>query len=148
LPIIVLHVLTSLVLIVVVLVQHGQSDMGAIFGGSSQTVFGGSGAGNFLTKFTSGLAILFMCTSLLLATKVGQGGSSSSVMSDVPPAASTTQDAVPSPTKQDASVPAKPIVVPIVPGAVKTKAAKPAAKPMAPPKPAAVPVSPMPPAGN
>jgi len=144
LPIIVLHVFTSLILIVVVLVQHGQSDMGAIFGGSSQTVFGGSGAGNFLTKFTSGLAILFMCTSLLLATKVGQGGSSSSVMSDVPPAASTTQEAAPSSALPDASTAAKPTAVPIVPSAAKTATAK----PMVPPKPSAAPVSPMPPVGN
>jgi len=145
LPIIVLHILTSLVLIVVVLVQHGQGDMGAIFGGSSQTVFGGSGAGNFLTKFTSGLAILFMCTSLLLATKVGQGGSRSSVMSDVPPAASTTQNTAPSPAKPGAvNVPLKPIAAPVMPGTAKTKTAK----PVVPPKPAAAPVSPMPPAGN
>jgi len=37
-------------------------------GGSSQTMFGSSGAGNFLTKLTTGIAILFMVTSLTLAT--------------------------------------------------------------------------------
>ncbi len=36
--------------------------------GSSQTMFGSSGAGNFLTKLTTGIAILFMVTSLTLAT--------------------------------------------------------------------------------
>ena len=35
--------------------------------GSSQTMFGSSGAGNFLTKLTTGIAILFMVTSLTLA---------------------------------------------------------------------------------
>ncbi len=37
------------------------------FGGSSQTVFGSSGAGNFLTKLTGALAVLFFATSMILA---------------------------------------------------------------------------------
>jgi len=65
----VLHVFVGLVLIVVVLLQTGKGDaMGAAFGGSSQTVFGASGAGNFLTKFTTGAAIVFMLTSLTLSS--------------------------------------------------------------------------------
>ena len=46
-------------------------------GGSSQTMFGSSGAGNFLTKLTTGIAILFMVTSLTLATFSNQNKSSS-----------------------------------------------------------------------
>lgn len=43
--------------------------MGAVFGsGSSQTMFGSSGAGNFLTKLTTAAAVIFMLTSLSLAT--------------------------------------------------------------------------------
>ncbi|MGV8058455.1 MAG: preprotein translocase subunit SecG [Smithellaceae bacterium] len=38
--------------------------MGAAFGGSSQTVFGSSGAGTFLGKMTAAVAIIFMLTSL------------------------------------------------------------------------------------
>jgi len=65
----VLHVMVSLVLIVVVLLQHGKgADIGAVFGGgASSTVFGSRGAGNFLTKLTTGSALLFMVTSLSLA---------------------------------------------------------------------------------
>ena len=40
--------------------------MGAVFGGSSSTVFGSSGAGNFLTRLTTATAIVFMLTSLSL----------------------------------------------------------------------------------
>ena len=46
-------------------------------GGSSQTMFGSSGAGNFLTKLTTGIAILFMVTSLTLATISNKNKSSS-----------------------------------------------------------------------
>jgi preprotein translocase subunit SecG len=61
----VLHVLVCLGLILVVLLQTGKgADIGAVFGGSSATIFGSSGAGNFLTRLTTGLAIVFMITSL------------------------------------------------------------------------------------
>lgn len=64
---IILHVLASIVLILIVLLQAGKgANMGAAFGGSSQTVFGSSGAGTFLGKMTAGVAILFMLTSLTL----------------------------------------------------------------------------------
>ena len=63
----VVHVLACLFLAVVVLLQTGKgSDAGAVFGGSSQTIFGSSGAGNFLTKLTTATAIIFMLTSLTL----------------------------------------------------------------------------------
>src|SRR5687767_12944751 len=50
--------------------------MGAAFGGASQQVFGGAGAGNFLTKLTEGCAFTFMFTSLLLAALSTQRGPS------------------------------------------------------------------------
>jgi preprotein translocase subunit SecG len=63
----VIHVLSCFFLIVVVLLQTGKgADMGAVFGGGSQTLFGSSGAGNFLTKLTAGTAAAFMLTSLVL----------------------------------------------------------------------------------
>ncbi|MEE9258798.1 MAG: preprotein translocase subunit SecG [Nitrospinaceae bacterium] len=66
----VLHIFSTLFLILVILLQTGKgSAMGSgLGGGSSQTMFGASGAGNFLTKLTTGVAILFMVTSLTLAT--------------------------------------------------------------------------------
>ncbi|MEK7783424.1 MAG: preprotein translocase subunit SecG, partial [Candidatus Binatota bacterium] len=51
----VIHILVSIGLILVVLLQTGKgADMGAVFGGSSSTIFGSSGAGNFLTRLTTG----------------------------------------------------------------------------------------------
>jgi preprotein translocase subunit SecG len=64
----VLYVLVCLFLILVVLLQPGRGGIGGAFGGgSSQTVFGGSGAGNFLTRLTSISAALFMILSATLA---------------------------------------------------------------------------------
>ena len=65
----VLHFMVCFVLIAVVLLQRGKgSDIGAALGGGgANTVFGSRGAGNFLTKLTTGSAIVFMLTSLSLA---------------------------------------------------------------------------------
>lgn len=66
--VILLHVLACIGLIMIVLLQRGKgADLGAAFGGSSQTVFGSQGAGGFLTKMTTVVAVLFMFTSLGLA---------------------------------------------------------------------------------
>jgi len=74
---VVLHVVVSLVLILIVLLQAGEgANMGAAFGGSSQTVFGSSGASTFLGKLTAGIAILFMITSLLLTYTASHRSSS------------------------------------------------------------------------
>jgi len=64
-----LHVMVCIVIVVVVLLQRGKgAEIGAVFGGgASSTVFGSRGAGNFLTKITTGAAITFMCTSMALA---------------------------------------------------------------------------------
>jgi preprotein translocase subunit SecG len=64
-----LHVVVCIFLIIVVLLQAGKGGgMGIAFGGGgSQTVFGSSGAGNFLTKLTSATAFIFLVTSLGLA---------------------------------------------------------------------------------
>jgi preprotein translocase subunit SecG len=63
----IIHVIVSLGLVVIVLLQTGKgADIGAVFGGSSSTIFGSSGAGNFLTRLTTGLAVVFMITSLTL----------------------------------------------------------------------------------
>ena len=63
----IIHVIACLFLISVVLLQQGKgADMGAVFGGSSSTIFGSSGAGNFLTRLTTIMAVVFMLTSLTL----------------------------------------------------------------------------------
>lgn len=69
----IIHVIVSIGLILVVLLQTGKgAEVGAVFGGSSATIFGSSGAGNFLTKLTSGMAIVFMMTSLTLGYFAGR----------------------------------------------------------------------------
>ena len=73
----ILHVIVSIGLILVVLLQTGKgAEVGAVFGGSSSTIFGSSGAGNFLTRLTTGMAIVFMLTSLTLGYFAGKKPSS------------------------------------------------------------------------
>jgi preprotein translocase subunit SecG len=63
-----LHVIVSAILIGMVLLQKGKgADIGAAFGGASNTVFGPRGAQSFMSKLTTGAAVLFMVTSLVLA---------------------------------------------------------------------------------
>jgi len=67
--VVILHVVVSVALILIILLQTGKgADIGAVFGGgSSQTLFGSSGPTSFLSKLTAAAAIIFMCTSLILA---------------------------------------------------------------------------------
>lgn len=64
----VVYLLVALGLIGLVLIQRGKgADMGASFGaGASNTVFGASGSGNFLSRTTAVLATLFFAMSLIL----------------------------------------------------------------------------------
>ncbi|MGH7825233.1 MAG: preprotein translocase subunit SecG [Candidatus Binatia bacterium] len=69
----IIHVVVCIGLILVVLLQTGKgAEIGAVFGGSSSTIFGSSGAGNFLTRLTTGMAIVFMITSLMLGYLSGR----------------------------------------------------------------------------
>jgi preprotein translocase subunit SecG len=68
-PLTVLHVFCAAVLIFIILLQPGKSGglTAALGGAGTQQVFGGRGAGNFLTRGTWGLATTFFMTSVLLA---------------------------------------------------------------------------------
>lgn len=103
--IVVLHVIVSIALILVILLQTGKgSDIGAVFGGgSSQTLFGSTGPTSFLSKLTAGAAIIFMITSLFLAYFSGGGGTSSSIMQGGAPVST-----MPGPLKAPAGAPAIP----------------------------------------
>lgn len=98
----VIHVLTAVVLVVLVLVQHGKgADMGAAFGsGSAGSLFGSSGSANFLSRSTAVAATIFFITSLALtylyaAPGKPQGGVMDRVdVNAVVPAANTTQSKV------------------------------------------------------
>jgi|ERR1700722_6647961 preprotein translocase subunit SecG len=83
-----IHIVVCLTLVIIILLQQGKgAEVGAVFGGSSGTVFGASGAGNVLTRATSALAVLFFATSLYLAYTSSERasgsifGTGSSVMS-------------------------------------------------------------------
>lgn len=64
----VLYLLAAIAIIGLVLIQQGKgADMGASFGaGASNTVFGSSGSGNFLTRMTTIFAVIFLVMSLVL----------------------------------------------------------------------------------
>lgn len=82
---IIIHIIVCIALIMIVLLQTGKgADMGAAFGGgSSQTLFGSTGASTFLSKATTLAAIVFMLTSLMLAYMSGNK-TGSSIMADTP----------------------------------------------------------------
>ena len=80
---IVIHVIVCLFLIVIVLLQHGKgADVGATFGGSSQTLFGTEGPLPLLNKITTIAAIVFMLTSVSLAY-FSSSNSTGSVMNEL-----------------------------------------------------------------
>jgi preprotein translocase subunit SecG len=84
-----IHILACLILVAVVLLQTGKrADLaGAFGGGGSQTAFGARGAATFLSKATTGVAVLFMLTSITLAIMSSRiAGSSQSVLEGAEPA--------------------------------------------------------------
>ena len=93
--VIVLHIIVCIALIMIVLLQTGKgADMGAAFGGgSSQTLFGSTGASTFLSKATTVAAVVFMLTSLMLAYMSGNQK------------ASTIMENSPAPVEQSAPAP-------------------------------------------
>ena len=114
----IVHVTVCIVLILVVLLQAGKgANMGAVFGGSSQTIFGSSGPGTFLGKMTTAVAIIFMLTSLSLSYSASRKGSSlmegaarPAAQKTVPapnPAAPPAPSAAPAPQAPAAPQPAK-----------------------------------------
>ena len=131
---VVFHVLVSVALIGLVLIQHGKgADAGAAFGsGASGTVFGSRGSANFLSRMTAWLAGAFFVLSLALAYIVhGRSGNAGSVVDSLP-APATAVPAVPD------VKPGEPKTVslePAVPEAAKPAAPAPATNPADAPKP-------------
>jgi preprotein translocase subunit SecG len=78
---VIIHIIVCFLMIAAILLQAGKgAEIGASFGGSSQTVFGSRGPGTFLSKVTVGAAIVFMLTSLSLALLSKQANTSSTVI--------------------------------------------------------------------
>jgi preprotein translocase subunit SecG len=72
----IIHLMVCFFLIFIVLIQSSKgAELGAAFGGSSQTLFGSRGAATLFSKLTTISAVVFMITSLLLAMIAVKGGS-------------------------------------------------------------------------
>lgn len=84
--ILIFHVLVSISLIALVLIQHGKgADVGAAFGsGASNTMFGSAGSTPFLVKVTGLLAAIFFITSLGLTYLVSSHVKSTLMVTPVP----------------------------------------------------------------
>ena len=115
-----LHLIVCFALVVVVLLQAGKGGgLAGAFGGGGTTLFGGRGAGNFLTKATMVLGALFFATSLslaLLSTQRGPGLGRSLIQeearrapaTETPGSATPRPGATPSPTAPPATTPQAP----------------------------------------
>ena len=107
--VIIIHLVACFLMIGAILLQSGKgAEIGAAFGGSSQTVFGSRGPANFLSKFTVVVAVVFMMTSLSLAILAKERTFSSTVIdlkkkdtSQTAPAAPTDKPAVDSHSPSD-----------------------------------------------
>lgn len=100
------HVVLAVILIVLVLLQHGKgADMGAAFGsGSAGSLFGASGSANFLSRATSMVAALFFATSMSLtyfSANQPKDASVMSIMDQVEEVEKVTKDLGKNPTIQD-----------------------------------------------
>jgi len=106
--IVVIHLTACVALIAIVFLQTGKgAEMGAAFGGASQTLFGGSGGGSFMSKLTTGAAIVFMITCLLLSFMHRPGFHNRSVMTGIP--AAEQPQAKPQEPPQPAAPEARPV---------------------------------------
>jgi preprotein translocase subunit SecG len=94
----VIHILVCFFLIIVVLLQSGQSgDIAAAFGGmGSQTAFGPRGAATVLTRATTWCAIIFMLTSITLSISASRRSGTGSVLQNYKSAPAKNQPAKPS----------------------------------------------------
>ena len=107
---IIVHVIVCVALIMIVLLQTGKgADMGAAFGGGgSQTLFGSTGASTFLSKATTGAAIIFMLTSLALAYISSHRTADSIIQSTPAPVEQQAPATQGGPATQESSAPAQP----------------------------------------
>jgi preprotein translocase subunit SecG len=123
------QLLSALVMIGLVLIQHGKgADMGASFGsGSSGSLFGATGSANFLSRSTAVCAALFFCTTLALAhfshdkSQTEPGSSVLDRAATVAPAASAASAPAQIPAQQipaPSTSPAVPAPAPAASGAV------------------------------
>jgi len=105
----ILHVIMCLILIAMVLLQTGKgADMGAAFGGGSNTLFGAAGPASFLNRLTTVAAVVFMVTSFTLAIMSSRATDASRVLDapvqqeeaveETPTASDAAEETAPEPT--------------------------------------------------
>ena len=96
-----IHIFVCFFLIIVVLLQSGQSgDIAAAFGGmGSQTAFGPRGAATVLTKATTWCAVIFMLTSITLSIVASRRSGNGSVLQNLKSPQTKGQPAKPAPQK-------------------------------------------------
>ena len=102
----VVYLIVALALIGFVLIQQGKgADMGSSFGaGASGTVFGSSGAGNFMTKTTTTLATVFFILSIVLGNLTASQIKATDEWSDLSTEAPAATTVVTEPTDKDVPV--------------------------------------------
>ncbi len=126
-----LFLLVAILLITIILLQQGKgADMGASFGaGASNTVFGASGSGNFMTRSTAILAILFFVIALALGYLSSHRDKSATAADDLlAPVETTPVEAAVTPAA-DASVPAADVPAADVPASAPAASDVPAVEP-------------------
>ena len=154
--VIVVQVISALLIIGLVLVQHGKgADMGAAFGsGASGSLFGASGSSNFLSKSTAVAAAIFFASTLALAyfsngrTAAGSDGGvmervtvpssqapATGIPSDIPGAGPNAGATTVVPANDIPQTPG--VAIPAAPGQDAPAAAAPAVVPATPAAPAA-----------
>lgn len=95
--VLVLQITCSIFLIGIILLQKGKgADIGAAFGGASQTVFGSRGPTTFLNRLTIVVAFFFLATSIYLA-HAAKFTEKSTVIDEVTKAEKQTPDVVTQP---------------------------------------------------
>ncbi len=105
--IVIIHLLVCAILMAAVLLQSGKgAEMGAAFGGSSQTIFGSRGSATFLSKLTVGAAITFMITSLSLSILTRERSVASGVIDT-----GKKEETIP----KETGVPGGPVTIPVTP---------------------------------
>ena len=132
--IVALQILTALVMIGLVLIQHGKgADMGASFGsGASGSLFGATGSANFLSRSTAVCAAVFFCCTLALAyVSNDRARAASGSVLDAPAGSTTGTPAAASaaPLTGAALIPGAVKVTPAAPMSIATPASAPATAP-------------------
>ena len=127
----IVYVMVCLFLIIVVLLQHGKgADIGVSLGaGSSNTVFGARGAGNFLTKLTTASAVLFMVLAFSLARFAVDTSADSLLEAPASDAPEAPQETAPSGEAESTAPPSEPGGAPSGFESIETPATPPAAAP-------------------